>query len=75
MNGPQKGQRPDGTGRQVKLPNKRAPILPHRPAPAQVQRLRLTARSLELTPVFVGDSPLDAELFDTRGLLVERWVW
>jgi hypothetical protein len=75
MSEPQKGRRPDGTGRQVNLPNKRAPILPHRPAPAQVQRLRLTARCLDLVPVFVGDSPLDAELFDARGQLMERWAW
>ena len=41
-----------------------------RPPAAQVARLRLTARELGLSPVFVGDAPLSAELFDARGRLV-----
>jgi hypothetical protein len=44
-------------------------------ASAQVARLRLTARCLDLSPVFVGDMPLVAELFNGRGRQVETWVW
>lgn len=42
---------------------------------AQVRRLRLTARCLDLQPVFTSDWPLVAELFDSRGTLTERWTW
>ena len=45
-------------------------------APAgQFNRLRFAARYLELLPVFVGDFPLQAELFDARGQHVETWSW
>jgi len=40
-----------------------------------VRRLRLTARCLDLWPVFVCEAPLIAELFDARGEVVELWNW
>jgi hypothetical protein len=49
--------------------------LPHRPPTAQVKRLRLAARCLSLTPIFTGDAPLAAELFDEQGSCVETWSW
>lgn len=42
---------------------------------AQIQRVRTTARCLDLRPIFVGDLPLTAELFDRRGNHVESRVW
>ena len=75
MIAPPKWRRPGGTGRQVAQNNKRTSILPHRPALAQVNRLRLTARCLDLGPVFTSDAPLAAELFDARGRRVEVWQW
>jgi hypothetical protein len=42
---------------------------------AQTYRLRLTARCLDLLPVFISDFPLCAELFDSRGRVVETWSW
>lgn len=43
---------------------------------AQVRRLQLTARCLDLQPVFTNDGDnLVAELFDSRGGLVEQWSW
>lgn len=76
MSAPRKSQRPAGTGRQGTSNNKRTPTLPHRPPPAQVNRLRLTARCLDLSPVFVSDGPsLVAELFDGRGDFAEVWIW
>jgi hypothetical protein len=44
-------------------------------SPAQVRRLRLTARCLGLIPVVVGDTPLTAELFTGRGEHVDTWCW
>ena len=46
-----------------------------RPTPAQVARLQLTARCLDLSPVFIGDAPLAAELFNGQGRRTETWVW
>jgi hypothetical protein len=40
---------------------------------AQVARIRLIARSLDYSPVFVSDAPIVAELFDTRGNLAGCW--
>jgi hypothetical protein len=42
---------------------------------SRVGRLQLTARCLELTPIFVADVPVAAELFDKRGRHVETWCW
>jgi hypothetical protein len=41
----------------------------------RVARLRLTARCLSLSPIFICDDPLHAELFDGFGQRVESWVW
>lgn len=49
--------------------------LQQRPQPSQVARLRLTARCLNLAPVFTADAPLTAELFNSRGEPVEVWQW
>jgi hypothetical protein len=40
---------------------------------AQVARIRLMARSLDYSPVFISDAPIVAELFDTHGNLAECW--
>lgn len=43
---------------------------------AQAYRLRLAARCLDLSPVFIQDEyPLVAELFNQRGRLKEIWTW
>jgi hypothetical protein len=41
----------------------------------QVARLRLTARCLNYSAVFVSDYPLVAEIFDALGRQVESWTW
>jgi hypothetical protein len=41
----------------------------------QVARLRLTARCLNRSAVFVSDYPLVAEIFDGRGRQAESWTW
>lgn len=46
-----------------------------RAQPDGIRRLRLIARCLSLSPVFISDYPLHAELFDARGAHVESWVW
>lgn len=74
MNAPPKRRRPAGTGRRVGRDCKRAPSLSHRPPAQQAARLRLAARCLGLSAVFVGDFQLDAELFDARGRFAERWT-
>jgi hypothetical protein len=48
---------------------------PDRASTTKVARLRLTARCLDLRPVFVSDVPLIAEIFDQRGNHVETWGW
>lgn len=75
MNAPPKRRRPAGTGRQVERESKRATSLSHRPPAQQAARLRLAARCLNFSAVFVNDAPLTAELFDARGRLAERWTW
>lgn len=72
---PQKAERPAGTGRQGRRESNGPAILPQRPPAAQVERLRLAARCLDLAPVFVCDAPLTADLFDGRGVFAERWSW
>ena len=42
---------------------------------ARTRRLRLVARCLSRSPVFVCDHPLTAELFDGAGRCVEQWCW
>ena len=60
----------DTTGQQAS----RHPVTQRAPA-AQVRRLRLTARCLDLRPVFTNDWPLTAKMFDPRGARVETWTW
>lgn len=77
MIAPPRWRRPVAAGRQVERERygNRDPILPHRPSPVQVNRLRLAARCLALSPAFVNDAPLTAELYDARGRLTELWIW
>lgn len=73
MSAPRKGERPVPAGRRVELDYKRALTIPYRAPLGQVQRMRLAAQCLALDLVFVGDGPLEGELFDGRGQPMGRW--
>lgn len=74
---PPKSQRPAGTGRQVELHNELhdAGNVPQAALARQVSTARLIARCLDAQPVYVGDRPLEAELFDRRGRLIASHGW